>query len=158
MSEPPQLRLVPRTQYALLFSKWLLHFNIAIVCSILGGGLLVIELFYLSLQLAIFCHVPIDVEQTVFDGPLALLILPCAGLLAMAGLKLFKRIGTEIPFTPITPENTHLLPAAESLVRPSTPPPQSQTTELLRAVSASAETPQDQLLRAPQISPKSNLV
>ena len=150
MSKPPQIRLVPRSRYAILMTRWLLCFELAILCSGLGGGLLLIELYYLGLQVAIFFHAPIDVEKTPFGGPLALLIIPLAVVLAVTGRKLFARTGAELPFTPITPENIHLLPSAESLVRPSSLPPQSQPTELLRAVPDSSETRQEQLLRAAQ--------
>ncbi|MCW3054203.1 MAG: hypothetical protein JWN14_3373 [Chthonomonadales bacterium] len=147
MSEPPQMRLVPRSRYLLLLTRWLLSFQLAWICSILGGGLVLLELFYLGLQVAIFFHAPIEVEKTPFEGPLALLIVPLGVVSALAGQKLFARTGTEVPFAPITPENTHLLPAVESLVRSSDLPQQSQQAELLRATPDSPETPQDQLLR-----------
>jgi len=153
MSQPPQIRLVPRSRYALLLVRWLLSFQLAWICSILGGGLLVIELYDLSVQFAIFCHAPIEIEPGPFSSPLALIIIPLGVVLALAGRKLFARTGTELPFAPITSENTHLLPAAESLVRPSALPPRSQPAELLRATLDSPESPQDQLLRAAHACP-----
>jgi len=151
MSEPPQIRLVPRSRYALLLSRWLLSFQLAWICSILGVGVVVIELYDLVIHFAIFCHAPIEIEPGPFTGPLAVLIIPFGVVLALAGRKLFAHTGTELPFAPITPENTHLLPAVESLVRPSDLPQQSQQAELLRAASGSREIPQDQLLRAAQL-------
>jgi len=148
MSKPPEIRLVPRSRYVLLLTRWLLSFQLAWVCSILGVGVVLIELYDLVIHFAIFCHAPIEIEPGPFTGPLAVLVIPFGVILALAGRKLFARTGTEVPFAPITPANTHLLPADESLVRSSTRPQQSQQAELLRATPDSPDTPQDQLLRA----------
>ncbi len=157
MSEPPQIRLVTRSQYAFLISRWLLCFELAILCLGLGGGLLLIELYYVSVQFAIFCHAPIEIEQTPFGGPLAFLIVPLGCVLALAGRKLFAHTGKALPFTPITSENIHLLPTVESLLRPSALPLQSQQAELLRPMPESQDTPPNQLLRATQSSPENDL-
>jgi hypothetical protein len=150
MPEQPQPRLVPRSRYVLLLSQWLLCCEAAITCSILGAGLLLIELYYLALQFALYFHIPIEVEPTSFGGPLALILIPAGVLLILAGRKLFVRTGKVMPFAPITSENTHLLPPAESLVRASMSGPQAQQAELLRATVEGQKTPQDQLLRADQ--------
>jgi hypothetical protein len=154
MSEKPQIRLVTRGRYAMLLSSWLVRFQLAWVCSILGVGLVIIELYYVALGIAVSLHAPIQVElplEMPWQGPKMVLIFLVGVVLALTGQKLFAGTGSEIPFTPITRENTHLLPSAESLVRASMPGPQSQQAELLRAARSDfPDNPQDQMHRASQ--------
>ncbi|MCW3097540.1 MAG: hypothetical protein JWL77_3158 [Chthonomonadaceae bacterium] len=154
MSEKPQIKLVTRGRYTMLLSSWLIRFQLAWVCSILGVGLVVIELYDVALGIAVSLHAPIQVELPVempWQGPKMVLIFLVGVVLALAGRKLFAGTGSELPFTPITRENTHLLPSAESLVRASMPGPQSQQAELLRAAPNDCpDNPQEKLLRASQ--------
>ena len=137
MSDKLQTRLVSRGRYAMLLSSWLIRFQLAWICSILGVGLVIIELFYVTLGLAVSLHAPIEVElplEMPWQGPKMVLIFLIGVVLALTGRKLFAGTGSEIPFTPITRENTHLLPPAESLVRASLPDPQSEETGKSRMV------------------------
>ncbi len=152
MSEQPKIRQVTRGRYVTLLLKWMICFMLAWVCAILGGGLLVLQLYDAALGFAVACHAPIQAElplEMSWQGPQFFLVLLVGGTLAFAGRKLFVRTLPGVPFAPITSQNSRLLPAAESLVRAWMPGPQSQQAELLRpAPSGHDLSPQNQLLRA----------
>ena len=151
MSEQPKTRLVTRGRYAVLLSKWFFCFLFSMECGIVGIGLLILELYFAVLGVAIHYGVPVQIEIP-WHGPLIFLhifLTLLGSTLTFAGRKLWVKTQSGVPFAPLTSQNTHLLPPAESLVRASSPGPQSQKTELLRtAPSGHDALPQDQLLRA----------
>jgi len=62
MSEQPKIRQVTRGRYVTLLLKWMICFMLAWVCAILGGGLLVLQLYDAALGFAVACHAPIQAE------------------------------------------------------------------------------------------------
>lgn len=161
MPEQPKIQLVTRGRYAILFSKWFFCFMLGMECGILGIGLLLFELYLVVVGIAIHYGTPIEIEIP-WHGPLVFLHILLAllgGTLIFASRKMFVKTQSGVPFTPITSENTHLLPPAESLVRAAMPGPQSQQAELLRAAPGEqTSTPQDQLLRATPSPPETNVL
>ena len=104
-----------------------------------------------AVSTAVVCALVIPLVSSVGQmGWLAVLGGLGAGSLALLylGAKAVREGKKMDTGTPLTRANTGQLPAADTLVRPSQAPRQSQQAELLRAAGQGPATPPEQLLRA----------
>lgn len=147
MGEKPRKRLVQRRPYLkTTFNKCGLY-SIALGFGGVGCILLAFSIPVLLLTLVILFRTPAPAPQlfrVLFFG----IALGLASLGSFwVGRNRFLAAKRIEPVELLTPQNTYLLPPAESLVRASQVPPSPQKAELLRAASDGRDIPKEQLLR-----------
>lgn len=143
MSAQPQRTLVSRKRYIQVMGLKLSLF--AVGAGAIGGGL--IAGFAFMNEIVISLVYPHETRFTLLD---CTAFAVGAGMLLMCGAVTYRKSHKIAAIELTTPQNAHLLPVQETLVRASVQPPSHQKAELLRAAQYGKETPAEELLRATQ--------
>jgi hypothetical protein len=139
--KPPNKRVVSKPKYVAYLAQKVTLTTVS--STILVCGMMLILCAFLRMGRTLD-STRIGWNTNVFN------MLCCAlggWLLLRYGMALDNRTDEIEPVLPSTRENVKQLPAEETLVRASTEPTQQQEKVLLRAATAGAETPPEQLLR-----------
>jgi hypothetical protein len=138
MSEQPERRLVHGKSYFKVESKF---FSLLLLGTCASGvGVL------LALLLLVEAVEWLGTPQ--WSGFAALVALGGVVVWILRyGLHTLARASEVEKVEKVTPQNAHLLPVEETLVRASVLPPSQQPAELLRVAEISRETPPEELLR-----------
>lgn len=142
--EKPKKRLVSKGEFAISVTK-------EVVFTMAGFGLIIAGCSgsFFSIVLAIGIAIGgsgIDPELRG-NSLVFLFVAVVSAIVAYAGFALTKTANAMQSLAPITRDNVARLPAAESLVRPSSADAIPQEQVLLRATMATDETPSKELLR-----------
>lgn len=139
-SEKPRTRLVSKGRYLRNLGEKGVNYAVGSFYGLLGVPLLLLSLLCIYVCFAV----------RYFLDTFLCLAMVSLGLSAGAfwGCKSYFRKAREMEtVTPITRDNTGLLPPEETLLRPSEFSPSHQQAELLRAAPQGSETPSEELLR-----------
>jgi len=145
MNKQPQRTLVNKKRYIQVMGLKMSLFAVG-GCAI-GGGL--IAGFAVMNEIVISLVYPHETRFTLLD---CTAFAVGTGMLLMCGAVTYRKSHKIAAVELTTPQNAHLLPPEETMVRASDLPPSQQEAELLRAAAQEQETPADQLLRAGQES------
>ncbi len=136
-------RLVPKGKYATYLMGKTSMATVGASLMVVGSGVALLFLLGGLLMIAL----PNGKSATPILGLICLLIATLPGYIAFVGRKLIQEARNMERLAPITRHSAALLPAVDSLVRPSSAASIPQDRVLLRATVATDETAAEELLR-----------